>query len=118
MNNNLDPFDDAFRTWAERPPQKSAAEAAREVAELIKTRPRRRVLRYAALAAAAVVAAAVSAVILNTPSEPVPQQVVVAELTQPSDVNDGVVLMWLDDETKLYMVFQISDDRDDTEGQT
>ncbi len=118
MNENLDPFEDAFRTWAERPPQKSAAEAAREVVEIIKTRSRRRVLRYAALAAAAVVVAALSAVVLRTPSEPAPQPVVVAELIQPSGVNDGVVLMWLDVETKLYMVFQTSDDRDDTEGQT
>jgi hypothetical protein len=118
MNDDFKPFDDAFRDWAARPPETSAPEAAREVAALIRTRNRRRVLRFSAMAAAAMVVAATSAVLLRTPAGSNPEPAVVAEVVQATHPEDGVVLMWLDDETKLYMVFQTSTEQVAPEGPT
>ncbi len=118
MNDNFKPFDDAFRDWATRPPETSAVEAAGEVTALIRKRNRRRVLRFSAMAAAAVVVLAISAILLRTPTRSTLEPVVVAEVVQSAHQEDGVVLMWLDDETKLYMVFQTSTEQVAPEGPT
>lgn len=118
MSDNYEPFDDAFRAWAARPPETSAPDAAREVTALIRARNRRRVLSFSAMAAAAMVVAVMSAILLRVPNGPTPEPVVVAELVQPAEQEDGVVTMWLDDETKLYMVFQTSTEKPVSEGPT
>lgn len=118
MNNDLGPFEDAFRTWAERPPTKSAEEAAKDLSVLIRSRGRRRMLRFSALAAAATVIAGVTAVLLRQPSVPVPNPGTVSEFERANEPGDGVVVMWLDDETQLYMTFQLSHDQAAPEGST
>lgn len=70
------------------------------------------------MAGAAVVVLAMSAILLRTPTRSAPEPVVVAEVVQPAHQEDGVVLMWLDDETKLYMVFQTSTEKAVSEGPT
>lgn len=118
MNEKFKSFDDAFRAWVTRPPETPAVKAAGEVTALIQKRTLRRVLRFAAMVAAAVVVLAMSAILLRAPTSSTPEPVVVAEVVQPAHQEDGVVLMWLDDDTKLYMVFQTSTEQVAPEGPT
>ncbi len=105
MGDELDRFDDALRKWASRPPGRTGAEAARAVTEAIHGQRRRRLARWSGLAAAAALVIAISAGVVWRPEIP-PNVVSAAGDIRTAGLGDGVVLMWLDDETPLYMTFQ------------
>jgi hypothetical protein len=106
MSDELDRFDDALREWARHPPRTSPADAAGAVTTAIAADRRRRATRWSALAAAAALAMAASVTLLWQPAER-EATVVVRDHVAPDGLAEGVVLMWLDDETPLYMTFQL-----------
>jgi hypothetical protein len=97
-------FLETWKEWAGRPPSTSPAAAANRVtARLPQKATRHPRWLYAAAAAMICVAAAMSYlwVFIITPhtgTEAVTQQ--------NAPLEEGVVLMWLDDKTPLYMNFQ------------
>lgn len=106
-------FEERWRRWAERPPRTPPETAARQVLTRL-DRPeetsRRAALRPGwRLAAAAVLALAVLGLWLVTagpPSAVPPSDTASDAPTESTPVMaDGVVLMWLDAETPLYMTF-------------
>lgn len=109
MSDELERFDDALRDLACRPPRTSPAEAARAVAGAIRAERRRRTTRVSALAAAAAVVLALSAALLWQPGRR-PETVAIAGHSASTGLGEGVVLMWLDEETPLYMTFQLPGD--------
>lgn len=98
-------FDDALRAWAERPPRLSPTVAARTVAARV-DQPRRHsprlVWSLATAAAVALAAAGVALVQLSAPTAGSRQVGMV--LTAPA-LNEGQVLIWLDDCTPLVMTY-------------
>lgn len=99
----LEQFEERWKTWAGRPPRTSPEDAARQVLARLDGGERRispRLPRMTWLAAAAAVLLAV-AVGLFAPHPPSPRT---AEVAAPP-LDDGVVLIWLDSETPLYMSF-------------
>ncbi len=101
-----DRFEETWRNWVRRPPRKSPAEAAARVAGLIRDRRRQRRTIWAC-AAAAVVMAAVGVAIRWADLSRQPVSVPPAALVQEApQLGQGEVLMWLDEETPLYMTFQ------------
>lgn len=101
LEHSLKEFEVRYKSWAERPPETSPEEAARQVlARLDETEPRRRHFPVW-LAAAAAVLLAVAAGLFAPQPPPPPRTAVV---TAPA-LDDGVVLIWLDSETPLYMSF-------------
>lgn len=109
MPDELEHFDDALRDLACRPTRTSPAEAARAVAGAIRAERRRRTTRVSALAAAAAVVLALSAALLWQPGRR-PATVAAAGHAATTGLGEGVVLMWLDEETPLYMTFQMPGD--------
>ena len=111
-------FDDVFRAWADRPPPTAPAAAAQQVLERLKARESvRRPGAFHLLAAAAVVALGIAgAYRLRAPGPAVPGAPVTAataavattvtDAALAAPLNDGVVLLWIDSETPLYMTFQ------------
>jgi len=104
----LEELEDRWKSWAERPPRTSPEDAARQVLARLDDGERRRAPRMwrgTWLAAAAAVLLAV-AVGLFAPHLPSPQTSSprTAEVAAPP-LDDGVVLIWLDSETPLYMSF-------------
>jgi hypothetical protein len=99
--------EERFRRWAARPPATPPEEAARRVVERLE--PRRRSLRslwagwdaadlrWAAAAAVLAAAATVAGLLWSPGSTPGPA----ASETPP--LEQGVVLLWLDSQTPLYM---------------
>ena len=94
-------FDERFKAWAERPPRTSPEKAARQVLARLDGSGRRGLPSPIWLAAAAAVLLAL-AVGLFAPRPPVPPRT--AEAAAPP-LDGGVVLIWLDSETPLYMSF-------------
>ena len=99
-------FVDAWRRAADRPPRLAGSAAARRVVARLEPPPRRRAaLRWAAAAVLAAVLALAVALgwwdfRRQAPAAlPVPETVAAA----PLPLDDGVVLLWLDDETPLYL---------------
>ena len=107
MSDELDRFDDALRDWARRPPRTSPADAARAVTAAIAVERRRRSTRGAVLAAAAALLVAVSGMLLWRQPAPGHRVTTASAHSGPAGLGDGVVLMWLDEETPLYMTFQL-----------
>ena len=102
-SDRLGRFEEAWRRWATRPPRRGPEAAAREVAAALRLRRERRRLRRVVLAAAAAVLIVVPlAVHRSTQPSVAPEGV--AALEPP--VAEGQVLIWLDEETPLYMTFQ------------
>jgi len=99
-------FEDAWRRAADRPPRLAGSAAARRVVARLEPPPRRRAaLRWAAAAGLAAVLALAVALgwwdSRRSESLLAPETVAAAEAPLPLD--DGVVLLWLDDETPLYL---------------
>ena len=117
MAEELDRFDDALREWANRAPGRTGAEAAQAVSRAIRMRRRRRLARWSGLAAAAALVIAVSTGIIWRPKTP-PTFIVAAGDIRTAGLADGVVLMWLDDETPLYMTFQADGGQAAMQGET
>ena len=98
-------FVEAWRRWVNRPPSLSpAASAARVASRLTAARPSRRP-RWALAAAAALLLTVTGTTVLwwrGRPAELPPQTA--ADQTRP--LGKGEVLIWLDEQTPLYMTFQ------------
>ncbi len=109
MNAEDDPltgFEQAWKEWVQRPPETSAATAAERVvaaARASRVRRRPRWIMAAAAAAALVVAGFTAHFALRWQTEPV-STAMVAPAVAP--LGSGEVLIWLDDDTPLYMTFQ------------
>lgn len=98
----LGEFEAAWRRAAERPTSLAPAVAARRAVERARVRRRRRASAWGAAAAAAL--AGVALAVWRQPAPPVP---VVPSPPPLAGVASGpageVVVMWLDEETPLYM---------------
>jgi len=99
-----DRFDEVFKSWAHRPPQTPADEAARQVMAQL---PGRRAVGWFSgnplrFATAAVGLALLLVVGWATLPKPLGQSSSIQEVTLPP-LPEDVVLLWLDDETPLYL---------------
>lgn len=103
-NDSRQRFEEAFRSWAERPPHTPADEAARRViARLPEHRGARwssgRRLRFATAAAGLALLLGIGWSLLPKPQGAPAQE---REVALPP-LADDVVLLWLDKETPLYL---------------
>ena len=105
-------FDRAFKAWAERAPATPADQAAGQVLERLArrpTRPRRSDIAwrwanaFAAILLAAVIVARFSPMSPSMPSATEAPSGVQAGVVEAAPLPEGVVLMWLDAETPLYL---------------
>ena len=94
-----------WREWAERPPRKSPQQAAQEVAQRLTEEPRGRQSRWLLLAAAAMILCCASLALFWHRAPGVGPEIGPVEAAGKV-VPEGQVLMWLDEETPLYMTFQ------------
>lgn len=105
---NRDPEDRfvaAWRQWVGRPPGQSPAEAAAAISRRLRSRKQRHYwwpLAAAAAATAAVVLAINWPGIIRRESPPAPA----INLQESAPMSNGEVLIWLDEQTPLYMTFQ------------
>ncbi len=96
-DNELDRFDEALRSWANRPPRLSPHMAAVRVRAAIENAPRRRWAWRALVTAAATALAAVALVVAL---RDIPRT---EGLADRPEARPGVAVMWLDAQTPLYM---------------
>ena len=102
-------FEEQWRDWATRPPSRTPRQAAEAVRGRLGPRHRGHRVQWAVAAAAAVILVAAGlALHLITGSSGKPT-VVESAITGPS-LGPGEVLMWLDQETPLYMTFQLTEE--------
>ena len=97
-------FEDRWRKWATRPPKLTPEAAARAVAAAIREDRRPRAWPLAAVAASIVAVVLAGGLWLQRPP---PAPTMAAATADRDPIADGVVLMWLDPETPLYMTFQV-----------
>jgi len=104
--NPEDRFEKVWRKWVRRSTRQSPAEAAARVGALIRERPGRRQPIWA-YAAAAVLLVAISVAVhwSGMPNQPAPAPQTSSAQKEPQ-LGQGEVLMWLDEDTPLYMTFQ------------
>ncbi len=96
-NNDLDRFDEALRSWADRPPRLSPHMAAVRVRAAIDSAPRRR-WTWRPLVTVAATALAVVALVVALRDLPRTEG-----LADRPEAGPGVAVMWLDAQTPLYM---------------
>ncbi len=102
-------FEDRWRRFAYRPARRSAAEAAARAVEAARRAPAPRTIPWAfATAGALLIAGAALTVRLAVRSGGGPAPVGTASASAP--IPSGTVLLWLDEETPLYMTFQSPED--------
>ena len=115
---SLERLEKQWQGWAKRPPSTPAPQAARRLVARLETEPRRHAnlprrwvlptpAAAVALVAVALVAVALVAVALAvglTLHEPGP--VDVGTVVERPPLREGVVLMWLDPETPLYLTMR------------
>ncbi len=102
-------FEQAWKRWSAQPPRQSPADAAATVAFRIRQRPAVHRSNWYLAAAAAVLLALVGTVVVWRPVRKTiqPQQ----ESQQASlPLGKGEVLIWIDEQTPLYMTFQTPED--------
>ena len=98
-------FTEAWRKWANQAPTKSPAEAAARIAARIEgPLPGPRPLWLLAAAAAVLLAVTGSTVLWRHTRQVSFQPPAVADQSRP--LGKGEVLIWLDEQTPLYMTFQ------------
>jgi len=100
-------FEDEWKSWARLPPRNSPAAAAASVRAMIEQRRRRRRPPWLFAAAAAVLVATIALSvhwIRLVPPAITPQPP--AGVQSAPQLGEGQVLMWIDEETPLYMTFQ------------
>lgn len=100
-------FEDAWRRHAARPPTLSPEEAAGRVLHRLAQRPtapRRRPLRLAAAAALVAVVIVAAALVRLSLSPTVPQRA--GEVAETAVTPEGTVVLWLDEETPLYLTLE------------
>lgn len=104
MNQNLlNRFDEALRAWSENEPEMTAQKAADRVVERTYLDTRREVRAlpfpgFAAAAAGVILVIAVTWAVLLRPEPSTPA----SEIALPP-LDDHIVLVWLDQETPLYL---------------
>jgi len=100
----VDVFEKQWREWGQRPLMTSPEEAARRVVQRVGHARTLRPWRWmaGAAAAAAMVIAAVGVVREDLPREGLVSSVVASDRS----LEQGVVVMWIDEQTPLYMTFQ------------
>lgn len=103
-NHRQSRFDEMLHQWAQRPPETPADEAARLVMAKLQKRPARgwfwgKQLRFATAAAGLALLLVVGWVTMPDPAD---ISVSTQEVTLPP-LSEDVVLLWLDDETPLYL---------------
>jgi hypothetical protein len=101
----LQEFEHAWKAWAERPTRRSSGEAGRRVVETASRRRRRSRALRTLLATAALLVIAVTLGVRRgslgpeaTPPAPAP--------LAPAPLGAGQALIWLDEDTPLYMTFE------------
>jgi hypothetical protein len=104
-SDRLERFEQAFRAWAERPTRLSPEQASHAVVEAARQRRRRGTARRTLLAAAALGAVALTLGIQSDGRQPAPTPPPAVRL-EPAPLDAGQVLIWLDQETPLYMTFE------------
>ncbi len=110
-------FAEAWKKWTRRPPQKSPAAAAAEVAYRIRHRPSAQHQSWYLAAAAAMLLLLVGTTVLWKPWRiaPAPRP---ASFQETIPMGKGEVLIWLDEQTPLYMTFQAPEDEEGKEGKS
>lgn len=110
-------FEERWRQWSARPPERSPQTAARQVVDRLERRERQEPRESSApmprrwsvptLAATAAVTAGVWLALELWVWAPVPEasSPVETQTAVTPPMEDGVVLMWLDADTPLYMTF-------------
>ncbi len=98
----LEEFERAWKAWAERPSRRSPGDAGRRVVEAARRRRRRSRAIRALLATAALVVLALTLEVRR--ERPGPEATTPA--LAPAHLGPGQALIWLDDETPLYMTFE------------
>ena len=105
-------FEEVWKRWSARPPRLSAEEAAALVASRIRQRPVRRQPNWYLAAAAVVLLALVGTVAIwrpvRTPTESQP-----ASQQASLPLGKGEVLIWIDEQTPLYMTFQAPEEEEE-----
>jgi hypothetical protein len=101
----LEDFEQALRAWAERPTRLSPEQASRAVVEAARQRRRRATTRRTLLAAAALAVVVLTLGIRRDQRVPAPTPPPAARL-EPAPLEAGQALIWLDQETPLYMTFE------------
>jgi len=100
-----DRFIEAWKQWAQRPPTQSAVEAAATVSSRLPLRRQPR--SWWPLAAAAALAATVAlSIYWSTFVRQVTPPGPAINLQEAAPMGNGEVLIWLDEQTPLYMTFQ------------
>jgi hypothetical protein len=110
-------FAAAWKRHAERPPRQSASAATAKVTLRILHRPAHRRTGWFLTAAAAVLLAAVAGTVFWRPARTIPEPLRVTD-RESSPLGSGEVLMWIDDQTPLYMTFQVPEEEQGKGGKT
>lgn len=103
-----DRFDEAFKSWADQPPQTPADEAARQVMARLPERRSRQWFsgswpRLASAAAGLALVLVLGWTTLNRSAELSPAVAPSTEEVALPPLSENVVLLWLDKETPLYL---------------
>jgi len=102
-------FEEAWKRRSAQPPRQSPADAAAAVAFRIRQRPARHRPNWYLAAAAAVLLALVGIMVVwrpvRTTTQPQPES---QQASLP--LGKGEVLIWIDEQTPLYMTFQIPEE--------
>jgi hypothetical protein len=101
----VEEFERAWKAWAERPARRSPGDAGRRVVEAAGRRRRRSRVTQALLATAALVVIALTLGVRR--ERPVPEATPPATpALAPAPLGPGQALIWLDEDTPLYMTFE------------
>ncbi len=101
-----DRCDEALRRWARRRTRLGPPEAGQQVVAAVRQRRIRRSRRWAILAAAAALVVAVPLSLDWSRNDRADQPLPVPSRSEVADLAEGQLLIWLDDQTPLYMTFQ------------
>jgi len=104
----VEEFERAWKAWAERPARRSPGDAGRGVVEAARRRRRRSRAIQALLAAVALVVVALTLGVRRERHGPEATPTAALALA-PASLGPGQALIWLDDETPLYMTFEAPD---------
>jgi len=106
-NDNEARFEREWREWLNRPVRRSPEAAGAQVSELVRTRLRRGRPVWASFATAAAAVAVLAGTVIFFPRR-IPTDVP-SGISRPGAVSEpaqpGEVLIWLDEDTPLYMHF-------------
>jgi hypothetical protein len=101
----VEEFERAWKAWAERPARRSPEDAGRRVVDVARRRRRRRRAIRTLLATAALVVVALTLGLRRERPGPEATPPAPPHLA-PAPLRAGQALIWLDEETPLYMTFE------------